>query len=53
MNAWMPVEDQKRALKALQLELQTVVNPPAWVLGTELRPPEKQELLTSKPSPQS
>lgn len=53
MNAWMPVEDQKRALKALQLELQTVVNPPAWVLGTELRPLEKQELLTSKPSPQS
>lgn len=52
MNAWMPVGDQKRALKALPLELQIVVNLPAWVLGTELRPLEKQGLLTPNSSPQ-
>lgn len=51
MDAWMPVGDQKRVLKALQLELQTVVNSPAWVLGTELWPMEKQVLLTPKSSP--
>lgn len=44
MNAWMPVGDQKRALNALQQDLQTIVNSPAWVLGTELWPLEKQVL---------
>lgn len=50
----VPTEARKGSWIPLQLELQKVISCPLWVLGTELRSPERAVCalkLTTEPSP--